>query len=64
MSFARNFSNKYRKLLLGTGLNVLKTAYKKAVHKATKAAGEFMGNKIADKVVKQKPVIDEKSKNF
>ena len=59
----RNFSNKYRKLLLGTGLNALKTACKKTLHKVAKAAGKFIGNKIADKVVKQKPVIDEKSKN-
>ena len=34
---------------------------KKVVHEAT---GEFIGNKIADKIVKQKPVIDENSRNM
>ena len=29
LSFARNFSNKYRKQLFDTGLDALKTAYKK-----------------------------------
>ena len=45
-----------------TGLDALKTASKKVVHKATEATGKFIGNTIADKIVKQKPVIDENSK--
>ena len=67
LSIARNFSNKYRKKILDTGLDDLKTVSKKVVHKATEAKGEFIGNKITDavtklkddKVVKQKPAIDE-----
>ena len=47
-----------------TGLDGLKSASKiKVVHKATKAAGKFTGNKIAKKLMKQKAVIDENSRN-
>ena len=63
LSFVRNLSKKYRKQLLDTGLDVLKTASKKVVHKAAEAIDEFVGNNIADKTVKQKPVIDENSGN-
>ena len=63
MFFARNLSNKYGKQLLDTatktGLDALKTASKKLVHKAAEATGEFIGNKIADKITKPKPVPDE-----
>ena len=59
MSFARNLSNKYRKQLLDTVPDPLKSASKKVVHKAVKATGESIGNKIEDKVVK----IDENSRN-
>ena len=65
--FARNLSNKYGKQLLDTatktGLDALKVAFKKEVHKVAEATGEFIGNKIADKIIKQKPVIDENSRN-
>ena len=53
---ARNFSNKYRKQLLDTGLDSLKPASKQVFHKAA-------GNTIADKIVKTKPVTDENSRN-
>ena len=46
LSFARNLSNKYKKQLLDTGLNSLKTASKNVVRKT----GEFLGNKIAGAV--------------
>ena len=63
MSFARNLSNKYRKQFLNTatktGLDDLKTASKTVFHKAAQATGEFIGNKIANKTVKPKPVADE-----
>ena len=36
---------------------------KKGLYKAAEAAGEFMGNKIADKNVKPKPVIGENRRN-
>ena len=63
MSFGRNLSNKYRKQLLGTatkaGLDSLGTATKKEIYKATETTAEFIGNKIADKTVKPKPVPNE-----
>ena len=43
-----SFARKYKKQLLDTGLDFLKTASKKVVHKA----GEFLGNKITDSVTK------------
>ena len=43
-----SLARKYEKQLLDTGLDAVKTVYKKAVHKA----GEFIGNKIADLVTK------------
>ena len=63
LSFARNFSNKYRKQLLDTGTN----ASKMVIHKTVKAKGELLGIKITDpvtksnndKIVKTKPAIDE-----
>ena len=58
-SFPINFCIKYRKQLLDTRLDPLKTASKNVVHKAAGATGEFIGNKIGDRIVKQKPVIDE-----
>ena len=45
-----------------TGIVALKTATKKVVHKAAEAIGEYIGNKIADKTVKSKPVTDENSR--
>ena len=54
LSFAR---------ILDTGLDALKTASKIVVHKAAEATGEFKGNKVTDKIVKQKPVIDENSRD-
>ena len=66
LSCARNLSNKRGKQSLDTGTktgtNALKTASKKVIHKA--ATGEFLGKKIADKIVKLKPVIDENSRNI
>ena len=48
---------------MDTGLNSLKTTSKKVVHKGAETTGEFIGNIIADKIVKKKPVIDENSRN-
>ena len=55
-----SFARKYKKQLLDTVLDAVKTASKKAVQKVN----EFIGNKIADavtksnndKIVKQEPV--------
>ena len=41
-----SFARKYKKQLLNTWLDSLKTASQKVVHQA----GEFLGNKIADTV--------------
>ena len=43
-----SFARKYKKQLLDAGLDSLKTASKKVVPKA----GEFIGNKISDAVIK------------
>ena len=62
--FARNLSNNYGKQVFNTaakaGLDALKIASKKVVHKA---AGEFIGSKIADKILKLKPVSDDDLKD-
>ena len=53
LSFTRNISNKYGKQLLDTatktGLDALKSASKKVVHKAAEAIREFIGSNITDK---------------
>ena len=54
-----SFAKKCRKQSFDTGVDALKTASKKVVHKATEATGEFIGNKIANKILKPKHVIDE-----
>ena len=41
-----SFARKYKKQLLDTGLDAVKTSSKKVVHKA----GEFLGSKIEDAV--------------
>ena len=43
-----SFTRKFKKHLMDTGLDSLKTISKKVVHKAS----EFLGNKIADVVTK------------
>ena len=48
---------------MDTGIDALKTACKKVVHKAAEATGEFRGNKINEKIVKPKHVNDENPKN-
>ena len=54
MSFARNFSDKYRKSLMDKGIDVgktfAKTAGKKILKETAKATGDLIGNKIADKI--------------
>ena len=47
-----------------TGLDALKTVSKRVVHKAAESAGDFIGNKIVNKIVKPKPVPDANSRNF
>ena len=54
MSFARNFSDKYSKSLMDKGIEVskkfAKTAGKKILKETETAPGNFIGNKIADKI--------------
>ena len=49
-----DFARKYKNQLLDTGLEAIKTASKKIVHEVAEAKNEFLGNQIADRVVKQK----------
>ena len=49
--------------LLDAGLDALKTASKKEIHKAAEAKAEFIGNKMADKIVKPKHAIDGSPEN-
>ena len=42
-----------------TGLDALKTGTKKVAYKVPEATGEFIGNKIADKIVKPKLCLME-----
>ena len=54
LSFARNFGNKYGKMLMNaaikTGKDFATIAGKKIVHKSAEATGDLIGNKIADKI--------------
>ena len=63
LSFGRRLSDKYGKQLLDTnertGLDPLKTV----TNKAAEATAEFIGNKIANKVIKPKVMTDENSRN-
>ena len=54
LSFARKFGDKYGKKLMDTatktGIDVAKTASKKAFQEAEEATRDLFGNKIADKI--------------
>ena len=60
--FARTFPEKYRKQLLDAGLDAPETASKK-FSKAAEGTGEFIGNKIPDKIVILKYVIPQNKRN-
>ena len=67
LSFAISLSKKYGKQLLDTiakiGLDTLKTASKKVVHKAAEATEEFIGNKVPEKIIKPKSLSYQNSRN-
>ena len=67
MSFGRNLANKYGRKLLDTatktGLGALNNTTKKVAHKAAKATKVLRGNKVANKIIKSKPVPDENLRN-
>ena len=46
-----------------TRLDALKTTTKKVALNAAEATGEFLGSKVADKIVKPKNVSEANSKN-
>ena len=54
MSSARRFGDKYGNKLMDTatkaGIDTAETASKRIVQKTAEAAGDLMGNKIADKI--------------
>ena len=58
MSFAKSFCDKYGKKLKDTaaktGIDVAKSASKRVVQKTAEAAGDLIGNRIADKISKSK----------
>ena len=64
----RNLSDKYGKKLLDTAtkkrLHALNTTSKKVVYEAAESTGEFIGNEIADKIVKLKPVPHANLRNI
>ena len=66
LPFARNWSNKYEEQLLETrtktGLDALKTAFKRVIHKTIEATGEVISTKIVHKILKPKLVCDENSR--
>ena len=58
-----SFVRKYRKNLLDRRLDTLKTAFKQLFHRAAEATSVFLGNKITDKIVKAKQLIDDNPRN-
>ena len=54
MSFARKFGDKYGIKLMDTatktGIDATKIASKRVIQKTAEAAGDLIGNKIADKI--------------
>ena len=73
LSFSRKFGDKYGKKLMDTaaktGIDPAKIASKRVVQKTAETTGDFVENKIADKItslgkqkVKKKKTKDKKSK--
>ena len=68
LSFARNISETYGKVLLDTatktGLDATKSAFKKVAHKTAEGTAEVIGNKIVERIVKPKHLLYENPRNF
>ena len=66
LSFTRDPSKKHGEKFFGyyykNGLDAAKTASKKVVHKTTETTLEWIGNEIAEKIVKLKLVPDASSR--
>ena len=56
LSFLKKFGDKYGKMLMDTatkfGVDPAKTASKRVVQKTVEAIGDFIGNKISDKLLR------------
>ena len=59
----QNFSNKYKKQLLDTGLDALKSTSKQVVHKAAERIVAFIPKNTAGKTVKSKHATEKNSRN-
>ena len=46
-----------------TGIDAAKTTFRNLFRKAAEATGDLIGNKIAEKIVKPKPLSDLNSRN-
>ena len=69
LSFARKFGDKYGKKLMDTatktGIDAAKTTSKRIVQKTAEAAGDLIGNIIADKIASiGKPKEKEETKEI
>ena len=57
LSLAKIFGDKYCKNIIDTatkiGIDAVKTASERVVQKAAEAAGDLIGNKIADKIISE-----------
>ena len=61
--YLANMGKKLTDTATKTGLNAASTTSKKIIHKVVEVAGELIGNKIADKIVKPKPMPSAKSRD-
>ena len=59
MSLARNFNDNYIKSLMDASKTFAETAGKKILKETTKATGDLIGNKIADKITAKPHNKDE-----
>ena len=59
LSFTRNFNDKYSKSLMDASKTFAKTAGKKILKETSKATGDLIGGKIADKITAKPHNKDE-----
>ena len=62
LSFTRNLSNEYGEKILDTATKIRLDPAKNCFQKAA-ATGELVGHRIAEKIVKPKPLSDVNSRN-
>ena len=61
--YVTNMRNNYQILIKKPRITCFKNSDQKAAQKAAEATGKFIENKMADKIVKTKPMLDENSRN-